>query len=95
MPVEVSDTTYSKDSGRKLRKYARTGVQAYWIDHINRRLVEVSPGPDSSGYGTSRDPPRGGRRSRRHRRQGLRPGLRRGSPTPGGRLGRREGHSDL
>lgn len=49
--VEVSDTTYSKDSGRKLRKYARTGVQAYWIVDINRRLVEVYSGPGSSGYG--------------------------------------------
>jgi hypothetical protein len=53
MLVEVSDTTYGKDSGRKLRGYARTGVQAYWIVDSNRRLVEVYSDPSLSGYGAS------------------------------------------
>jgi Uma2 family endonuclease len=39
--VEVSDTTYPKDSGFKRRWYARFGIPAYWIVHINRRMVEV------------------------------------------------------
>ena len=87
--VEVSDTTYSKDSGRKLRKYARTGVPGL-LDR--RHQPEACGGLLRSGLvwlRCSRDPPRGGRRSRRHRRQGLRPGLRRGSPTPGGDGGER------
>jgi Uma2 family endonuclease len=45
--VEVSDTTYAKDSGFKRRCYARFGIPAYWIVHINRRVVEVyAPGPE-------------------------------------------------
>jgi Uma2 family endonuclease len=43
--VEVSDTTYAKDSGFKRRWYSRFGVPAYWIVDINRRAVEVyAPG---------------------------------------------------
>ena len=39
--VEVSDTTYPKDSGPKRRAYARRGIPAYWIVDVNRRVVEV------------------------------------------------------
>lgn len=48
--VEVSDTTYPKDSGFKRRWYARFGIPAYWIVHINRRVVEVYA-PDAKGLG--------------------------------------------
>jgi Uma2 family endonuclease len=48
--VEVSDTTYPKDSGFKRRWYARFGIPAYWIVHINRRVVEVYA-PDATGLG--------------------------------------------
>jgi Uma2 family endonuclease len=39
--VEVSDTTYPKDSGPKRRAYARRGIPAHWIVDVNRRVVEV------------------------------------------------------
>lgn len=39
--VEVSDTTYAKDSGLKLRLYERCGIPAYWIVDLPRRRVEV------------------------------------------------------
>lgn len=39
--IEVADTTYAKDSGLKRRAYARFGVAAYWVVHLNRRVVEV------------------------------------------------------
>jgi Uma2 family endonuclease len=39
--VEVSDTTYAKDTGKKLRGYERAGVSTYWVVDLNRRRVEV------------------------------------------------------
>ena len=39
--VEVSDTTYAKDTGRKLRGYERARVSTYWVVDLNRRRVEV------------------------------------------------------
>jgi Uma2 family endonuclease len=39
--VEVSDTTYRRDSGSKLRQYAQTGIEDYWIVNLNQRRVEV------------------------------------------------------
>lgn len=39
--VEVSDTTYAKDSGFKRRFYGKFGVPAYWIVDLSRRVVEV------------------------------------------------------
>jgi Uma2 family endonuclease len=53
--VEVSDTTYAKDSGPKLRKYATHRIPVYWIVDLNRRLVEVRTRPfgrgRQAGYG--------------------------------------------
>ena len=53
--VEVSDTTYAKDSGPKLRKYATHHIPVYWIVDLNRRLVEVRTRPfgqgKQAGYG--------------------------------------------
>jgi Uma2 family endonuclease len=53
--VEVSDTTYAKDSGPKLRKYATHRIPVYWIVDLNRRLVEVYTQPfgrgKQAGYG--------------------------------------------
>lgn len=39
--VEVSDTTYAKDTGKKLRRYERSGIPAYWVVDLSRRRVEV------------------------------------------------------
>ena len=47
--VEVSDTTYAKDSGPKLRRYASYRIPVYWIVNLNRRIVEVRTGPFGKG----------------------------------------------
>ncbi|QEH35783.1 hypothetical protein OJF2_43400 [Aquisphaera giovannonii] len=39
--VEVSDTTYPKDSGPKRRAYSRAGIREYWIIDLARRVVEI------------------------------------------------------
>ena len=39
--IEVSDTTYRKDSGPKLRTYASVGIPDYWIVNLTRQRVEV------------------------------------------------------
>jgi Uma2 family endonuclease len=43
--VEVSDTTYVKDSGPMLRRYASFRIPVYWIVDLSRRIVEVRTGP--------------------------------------------------
>jgi Uma2 family endonuclease len=47
--VEVSDTSYPKDSGPKLRRYATYRIPVYWIVDLNRRLVEVRTRPFGKG----------------------------------------------
>lgn len=46
--VEVSDTTYRKDSGLKLRQYASAGIQDYWIVNLKQRQIEVYRKPEGS-----------------------------------------------
>lgn len=45
--IEVSDTTYTKDSGPKLRLYARVGVPDYWIVNVPADRVEVYRNPEN------------------------------------------------
>ncbi len=47
--VEVSDTSYAKDSGPKLRRYATFRIPVYWIVDLNRRIVEVRTRPFGKG----------------------------------------------
>jgi Uma2 family endonuclease len=47
--VEVSDTTYAKDSGPKLRRYATYRIPVYWLVDLNRRIVEVRTRPYGKG----------------------------------------------
>jgi Uma2 family endonuclease len=47
--VEVSDTSYAKDSGPKLRRYAACRIPVYWIVDLKRRLVEVRSQPYGKG----------------------------------------------
>jgi Uma2 family endonuclease len=47
--VEVSESTYRKDSGPKLRRYASFGIPIYWIIDLHRRLVEVRSQPYGKG----------------------------------------------
>jgi Uma2 family endonuclease len=39
--VEISDTTYRKDSGPKLRKYAYHRIPEYWIENLAAARIEV------------------------------------------------------
>lgn len=48
--VEVSDTTYARDRGRKYRRYARRRIPVYWIVDLNRSLVEVYSDPAPRRY---------------------------------------------
>ncbi len=43
--VEVADTTYSKDAGIKLRRYAHVQIPLYWIVNLELRRVEVYRDP--------------------------------------------------
>lgn len=52
--VEVSDTTYRKDSGIKLRQYAAAGIQDYWIANLKAQRIEVYREPENP-TGKSKD----------------------------------------
>jgi len=45
--IEVSNTTYRKDSGIKLRKYAKAGISDYWIINIPHGRIEVYQDPSN------------------------------------------------
>jgi Uma2 family endonuclease len=45
--IEVSDKTYRKDSGIKVRKYAQAGIQDYWIENIKANRIEVYRDPQN------------------------------------------------
>jgi Uma2 family endonuclease len=47
--VEIADTSYTKDSGPKLRRYASFRIPVYWIIDLNRRLVEIHIQPFGKG----------------------------------------------
>jgi Putative restriction endonuclease len=47
--VEVADTSYNRDSGPKLRRYATFQIPTYWIVDLNRRRVEVYSQPAGKG----------------------------------------------
>lgn len=53
--VEVSDTTYHRDRGKKWEANARSGIPVYWIVNLSRRRVEVYTDPSSEGYKSRRD----------------------------------------
>ena len=46
--IEVSDTTYRKDAGPKLRAYAAAGVPEYWIVNLPGRQLETYRKPENS-----------------------------------------------
>lgn len=54
MLIEVSDSTLSKDRGRKLRAYARNGIPEYWVVNLMDRQVEVYRDPMGEDYLESR-----------------------------------------
>jgi Uma2 family endonuclease len=46
--IEVSDTTYRKDNGPKLRMYAAAGIADYWIVNLPLQRVEVYRVPENA-----------------------------------------------
>jgi Uma2 family endonuclease len=48
--VEVSESTYLKDHGVKLARYARVMIPTYWIVHLERQRVEVYSRPTGRRY---------------------------------------------
>jgi Uma2 family endonuclease len=52
--IEISNTTYKRDCGIKLRRYAAAGVEDYWIVNIPEKRVEVYRAP-SNPTGSKRD----------------------------------------
>jgi Uma2 family endonuclease len=53
--IEVSDTTYHRDRGKKWEANARSGIPVYWIVNLPRRRVEVYTDPTPEGYRSRRD----------------------------------------
>jgi Putative restriction endonuclease len=47
--VEIADTSYAKDSGPKLRRYATFRIPVYWIVDLKRRIVELRYQPFGKG----------------------------------------------
>jgi Uma2 family endonuclease len=47
--VEVADSSYPKDVGIKLRRYASTKIPVYWIVNVGKRQVEVYTEPKGRG----------------------------------------------
>jgi Uma2 family endonuclease len=45
--IEISDSTYRKDSGIKLRTYAFHGVPEYWIENLKEDRIEVYRQPEN------------------------------------------------
>jgi Uma2 family endonuclease len=50
--VEISDTTFAKDRGRKLPHYARLGVPEFWIEDLKHDLLVVYRDPAGREYKT-------------------------------------------
>jgi len=49
MSIEVADSTYPKDRGKKWRGYAGSGVAVYWIVNLPERRIEVYTAPSGRG----------------------------------------------
>ena len=47
--IEVSDTTYALDRGKKWRKYAAFKIPVYWIVNLPLRQIEVYTDPSGRG----------------------------------------------
>jgi len=45
--IEVSETTYRRDSGLKLRKYAFHGIPQYWVENLRADRIEVYREPQN------------------------------------------------
>ncbi len=48
--IEVADTSLAHDRGRKLRKYAKSGVAEYWIVNLKHDTIEIYRSPAGEDY---------------------------------------------
>ena len=48
--VEIADSSLRHDRGRKLQKYARTGVPEYWIVNLKQDVIEVYRSPKGEEF---------------------------------------------
>jgi Uma2 family endonuclease len=48
--IEISDSSLAHDRGRKLRKYAKSGVSEYWIVNLRKDVIEVYRSPQGETY---------------------------------------------
>jgi len=49
MLIEVADSSYAKDRGKKWRQYAAAGILAYWIVNLPQSQIEVYSTPSGRG----------------------------------------------
>jgi Uma2 family endonuclease len=47
--IEVADSTYPTDRGKKWRGYAAARVAVYWVVNLPKRQIEVYSGPSGGG----------------------------------------------
>lgn len=57
--VEVSDTTFANDIGRKSDLYAAAGVPEYWVIHLEGENALLHIEPSANGYAEQIDVPFG------------------------------------
>ena len=48
--VEIADTSLAHDRGRKLRKYASTGLGEYWIVNLKEDSIEIYRNPKDEAF---------------------------------------------
>jgi Uma2 family endonuclease len=48
--VEIADSSLTHDRGRKLQKYAKSGVREYWIVNLRQDVIEVYRSPKGGAY---------------------------------------------
>lgn len=57
LAIEVSDTSFAFDRGRKALLYAVCGVQELWVVEANSRTTYVHRGPTKLGWGSVEEVP--------------------------------------
>jgi Uma2 family endonuclease len=49
MLIEVADSSYAKDRGKKWRRHAAAGIPVYWIANLPQSQIEVYSAPSGKG----------------------------------------------
>lgn len=59
LAIEVADESWKYDVGKKAARYARHGVQEYWVIQAATRMTRVHRGAGTKGWKDIRDVPAG------------------------------------